>query len=163
MTVTPSRKFEKVAVGGTFDILHSGHEVLLSRAFDLGGVVLIGVVSDSLAKRLPKKHPVTLFDQRVQKLEVFLEEHGWARRALVTRLDDRFGATISDPAIEALIVTPETVPTAREINAIRREEGFAPVHIEIVQFVLADDGQPISSTRIREGNIDARGRVLRPR
>jgi pantetheine-phosphate adenylyltransferase len=163
MTATPSRKFKKVAVGGTFDVVHRGHEVLLARAFEIGGTVLIGVVGDSLAKELPKNHPIAAFSHRVQNLETFLKQRGWSRRSILTRLDDKFGATVFDPSIEALIVTPETAETAHEINKIRRGNGLAPIHIEIVQFVLADDGRPISTTRIRDGKINSQGRVLRVR
>jgi pantetheine-phosphate adenylyltransferase len=36
-----------------------------------------------------------------------------------------------------------------------------PLDIITIDMVLADDGKPISSTRIREGEIDVAGTVLR--
>ncbi|MGZ7050297.1 MAG: adenylyltransferase/cytidyltransferase family protein, partial [Methanobacterium sp.] len=39
-------KFKNVAVGGTFDHFHKGHEKLINKAFEIGHNVLIGVTSD---------------------------------------------------------------------------------------------------------------------
>ncbi|MCK5414405.1 MAG: adenylyltransferase/cytidyltransferase family protein, partial [Thermoplasmata archaeon] len=42
----------RVAVGGTFEIIHIGHRALLAKAFAVavGDEVLIGLTSDHLAK-----------------------------------------------------------------------------------------------------------------
>ena len=34
------KKYNKVAVGGTFDELHRGHEALISKAFEVGKMLL---------------------------------------------------------------------------------------------------------------------------
>ena len=41
--------FDIVATGGTFDILHKGHYMLLLKAFEVGRHVIIGVSSDNYA------------------------------------------------------------------------------------------------------------------
>ena len=42
----------RVCLGGTFDLLHAGHEALLAKAFAIGDKeVIIGITSDAMAKR----------------------------------------------------------------------------------------------------------------
>jgi len=38
---------------------------------------------------------------------------------------------------------------------------MSPLDIVVVSFVLADDGHPISSTRIRSGEINKKGNILK--
>jgi len=45
-------RYRAVAVGGTFDILHIGHEKLLAKAFELGELVFVGVTGDRLVSKL---------------------------------------------------------------------------------------------------------------
>jgi pantetheine-phosphate adenylyltransferase len=47
------------------------------------------------------------------------------------------------------------------LNEIRRAKGLKPIEIVSVKLLKADDGQPISSTRIRLGQIDSSGRLLK--
>ena len=45
------------------------------------------------------------------------------------------------------------------ISDIRKSRGLAPIQIVEIPFVLAEDGEPISSLRIRYGEIDAHGKL----
>ena len=45
------KKYGKVCLGGTFDRIHIGHEKLLKMAFEVGEEVIIGLTSDTKAKR----------------------------------------------------------------------------------------------------------------
>ncbi len=81
---------------------------------------------------------------------------------LTVRLDDPFGLTIGED-FDYLVVSPETEPTARLINTRRAEQGKQPINIELVEYVLAGDGRPISSTRVLQGEIDIHGNLLQHR
>ena len=48
-------KYELVATGGTFDIIHKGHMELLEKAFLISSNVIIGLTSDELAEKKGKK------------------------------------------------------------------------------------------------------------
>ncbi len=148
-------KFKNVAVGGTFDHFHKGHEKLLNKAFEIGQNVLIGVTSDEFGGEKGNIEPCS---RRISKLEEFLGKFNLPY--MVKRLEEPFGPTIHDTAIEAIVVSRETKPTADKINEIRIEKGMNPLKIFIIDWVVADDGKPISSTRIRHGEIDRNGKVL---
>ena len=79
---------------------------------------------------------------------------------VVVPLEDPYGTTIYDENIEAIVVSEETEPTAVEINEIRVSKGMMPLDIVVVSFVLAYDGTPISSTRIRSGEINQNGKFI---
>ncbi|MEM2057568.1 MAG: pantetheine-phosphate adenylyltransferase [Candidatus Methanomethyliaceae archaeon] len=153
-------KHRIVAVGGTFDHFHVGHECLISKAFEMGEFVIIGVTSDEFLRRTGKLHDQD-FEIRVSKLIEFLKSRGWIKRARIVTLEDPFGPTISDPSIEGIIVTKETAPRAEEANNIREKRGLKRMKVYFVDYVTAQDGLPVSSTRIRNREIDEKGNLIK--
>lgn len=155
-------KYRKVAVGGTFDRLHRGHRALLERAFCVGEEVLIGVASDRMARgKRPLADKIASFEERVAKLVDFVRERGWLSRARILVLESPEGILLEDPSVEALVVSEETLGRGLDINRKRVERGLPPYALEVVDMVLAEDGRPISSSRIRAGEIDEEGRPKR--
>ena len=76
-------------------------------------------------------------------------------------LNDPFGLTISGRGLEALVVSKETQRIADKINEKRRTAGLVPLEIVAVNMVPAENSVPISTTRIRSGEIDRNGRMLK--
>src|SRR3989475_10094984 len=101
-------RYRSVAVGGTFDILHVGHEKLLGKAFELGELVFVGVTGDRLVFKLNKDHPVKKFAVRQRALRRLLRARGWLRRARITELRDPFGPATRRKRLDALVVSEET-------------------------------------------------------
>ncbi|WP_067257380.1 phosphopantetheine adenylyltransferase [Methanobrevibacter cuticularis] len=149
------KKYKKVAVGGTFDNFHYGHRRLLEEAFNNGEEVVIGVTSNAFGG---KKGNIEPCDKRMGNLNEFLSNKH--NNFSISRLDDSYGSTIHEDDFDAIIVSEETEPTALEINQIRKDKEMSPLDIIVIRFVYADDGIPISSTRIRKGEIDAKGHLL---
>ncbi|MBS7611834.1 phosphopantetheine adenylyltransferase [Candidatus Bathyarchaeota archaeon] len=154
-------KFRLVAIGGTFDIIHKGHRELLRSAFELGDKVLIGLTTDTFIRSMSKPHRVKPYVERLESLKKLLVDMQVVSRAIITPIEDPYGPTISDPAIEAIVVSDETCNRAFEINRIREIKGLKALKVVKIPMVLAEDGKPISSTRIRLGEIDENGRLLR--
>jgi pantetheine-phosphate adenylyltransferase len=147
-------------MGGTFDVLHDGHEKLLRQAFAVGRKVVIGVTSDDFAKSLHKPHKVDPYVTRRMDLEHLLERWRMLPRARIVPLHDRYGPTVDVPDIDAIVVSRRTVKTAYEINAKRKAKGLKSLQIVPIDLLLAEDRRPISSTRIRRGKIDRHGRLV---
>lgn len=152
--MTP-KKYNKVAVGGTFDKFHEGHRLLIETAFHIGDNVLIGVTSDEFGGMKGEIEPC---DVRMSNLNSLIKNRS---NYLLARLEEHYGPTVDDDSIDAIVVSPETEPTARKINQIRRKKGMKSLDIVTISMVLAQDGKPISSTRIRRGEIDPHGKVIK--
>ena len=155
------KKFRKVAVGGTFDELHRGHKVLLMKAFEIGERVLIGLCTDEFARKLGKPHLTAPYEERLKELKTFLSVLGLLEKAEIIPLNDPFGPTLAQSCIEALIVSEETRATAVKINENRRKAGLPPLKIVTINMVPAENCTPISTTRIRRGEIDREGHLLK--
>jgi pantetheine-phosphate adenylyltransferase len=157
------KEFRKVAVGGTFDELHKGHKILLLKSFEIGERVLIGLCSDEFVKKLEKPHLTAPYEERLKELKSFLDGLGVAERAEVIPLNNPFGPTVTDTCIEALVVSEETKSVASRINEQRAKKGLNPLAIVTINMVPSEDCSPISTTRIRRGEIDREGRLTKNR
>jgi len=146
---------KKVILGGTFDILHKGHEALLKRAVKLGKVTL-GLTSDKFALKL-KKREVNPFKERKEALKNFFKEKLKADIKII-EIEDIFGPTLKED-FDFLVVSEETYKNALKINQKRKKLSKEPIKVIKVNLVLAEDGKPISSRRIRNGEIDRNGKL----
>ncbi len=155
------KKYKKVAVGGTFDELHRGHKTLLDMAFEVGDKVVIGLSSDAFVSKMGKPHKTASYDERLKELLTFLVDSDLTRRAEIVTLDDPFGRTMTGEGLEALVVSKETLKTAEKINEKRQKTGLSPLKLVIVNMVPAENNSPISTTRIRSGEIDRNGHMLK--
>ncbi len=154
-------KYRFAGVGGTFDNLHIGHLALLNVAFRLAEKVYVGCVSDELLKKLDKKGQIATFEERKKLLEDTIRKYGWSDKAEIGILDDPYGPMITRSDFDLLVVSPFTYSRAIEINELRIKKGLSPVSIETCPVVLAEDGKPISSTRVRMGEVHPDGRIKR--
>jgi pantetheine-phosphate adenylyltransferase len=148
----------KVAVGGTFQPLHDGHKLLLRTAYGLDGQVDIGLTSDLMARsaRIRNIEPYAVREKRLRdwiEKSIGVEPH-------IVMLEDPYGSALTED-YDLIVVSPETYPVAVKLNELRKESGRKPIAIVRVDYVLAEDGKPISSTRIVRGEIDAHGNLLR--
>ena len=127
-------KFDLVATGGTFDIIHKGHFELLAKSFSISSKVIIGLTSDEMFKNIRKKCKNN-YSKRHEVLESFLKN------------------------VQALVASEETSSKGKLLNSLRAEKNLSPVEIIIVPMVLAKDGSRISTTRIRNSEIDEEGNL----
>lgn len=148
----------KVALGGTFDPIHDGHGVLLGKAFEVAEEVLIGLASEAMTAR--KEGKIASFLERKRNLERYLAARGWTGYR-IEEIHQRFGPADRIADLQGIVVSPETAETADDLNEVRKKRGLTPLEILTVPYLPAEDGLPISSTRLRTGEIDGTGRLLR--
>ncbi len=154
-------KYNHVALGGTFDILHIGHLHLLKESFKVGNFVTIGITSDDFVRTRLNKKIKNSYQIRVQNLRNFIEKElkivDNDNKYQITTLNENFGPLMTSNKIDCLVVSSETEERGRTINQTRLKKGLPPVDIITVNLVLAEDGIPISSSRIRSNEIDKNG------
>ena len=145
----------KVCVAGTFNRIHKGHIALLARAFEEGGEVFVGLTSDEMARQ-GRGVVISDYASRERALREALLTLANGKDFHILMIEDRLGpAAVGD--YDAIIVSSETRATALEINEARQKEGLRPLDIIEIGMVLAEDGVPISSTRVMSGIIKSDG------
>jgi pantetheine-phosphate adenylyltransferase len=162
-------------LGGTFTPIHNGHRALLHKAFQTAshdgpgdGHVVVALTSTELAAetRSDPEHVEMLgpYADRRDALDDELARLAGAYTASyeVHRLEDTLGPAATRDDVDALVVSPEAKAQHRayQLNERRRENGLRPLEVHTPPFVTAEDGRRISSTRIRDGEIDVHGRLL---
>lgn len=151
------KKYNHVALGGTFDIIHRGHLELLKKSFEVGNFVVIGITSDEFVSKMLNKKIKNSFYTRVQNLKKIIEGEIKLDNYQITKLDDSFGPLMTSNKIDCLIVSSETEDRGKTINPVRIKLGLSPIDIISVKLILAEDGLPVSSSRIRSNEIDKDG------
>jgi pantetheine-phosphate adenylyltransferase len=153
------KKFDLVAMGGTFDVIHKGHITLLSEAFSSSTKVIIGLTSNEWASK-KGKNLLNDFDERLEKLVKTIENNFPNASFEISKLDNDFGPAVLEKKVQALIVSYETSNQGEVLNQLRKQKNLDPVEIVVVPMVLAKDGNKISTTRIKNQEIDNDGNLL---
>lgn len=151
-------KFKTVALGGTFDIIHKGHFTLLQRGFSISSKVIIGLTSDEFAIKKGKKL-LHNYSQRLESLKAMIDKNFPNSRYEISKLDNDFGPAVLKSEVEALVVSEEKTGQGEVLNKLRSQKHLSPVAVVSVPMVLAKDGKRISTTRIKNSEIDAEGNL----
>ena len=143
----------RVLIGGTFEFLHVGHRELIKKAFDIGSEVTIGITADNFKTGVSKS-----FTERKKIVDEFAQL--FKKPYHITEIYDIYGPAITDD-FEVIVVSPETLNNARKINVERKKRGMSELKIVEIPMFLADDLLPVSSHRIRSGEIDKFGKRMK--
>ena len=147
-----------VAMGGTFDAIHSGHMALLNKAFSISSKVIIGLSSDQLATK-KGKNLVNDYSKRLSLLKSVIEKNFPNSSYEISKLENDFGPAVIEGSVKALVVSEETSNKGLLLNDLRATRNLPPVKTVVVPMVLAEDGKAISTTRIKNSEIDSNGNL----
>ncbi|EFA07751.2 bifunctional coenzyme A synthase [Tribolium castaneum] len=157
--------YNHTVLGGTFDRLHTAHKLLLTEAaLRSRRKVTVGVTEESM---LPGKilwELIENLDVRIQNVENFLNDICAELDYNVVPISDPFGPSITDPTMEMIVVSEETVKGSQKINEIRLEKQLNPLDVHSVKLIdepypnLNEERKISSST----GRIRLLGTLLRP-
>ena len=150
--------FDLVAMGGTFDVIHNGHMALLKKSFSISSKVIIGLSSDQLAVKRGKSLDND-YSKRLSSLESTIEKNFPNSSYEISKLENDFGPAVVEGSVKALVVSEETSAKGLHLNELRAERNLPPVEIVVVPMILAEDGKAISSTRIKNSEIDSNGNL----
>jgi pantetheine-phosphate adenylyltransferase len=154
-----NKKYKKLALGGTFDRFHKGHESFIYNAFLISEKVLIGITSDTYLLKNKEKDFFEKFEIRKKSLISFLKKKDFFEKAEIIAINNKYGPTLRDRSIDAIFVSSKDVKIAEKINLKREKNKLKKLKIVLAAMVLAEDTQKISSKRIRNGEINRQGRV----
>lgn len=150
-------RFQHIALGGTFDHFHKGHEVLIDTALKYGNDISIGITKPKLYKEKDFNGAIEFFDERKKSVFAYLKKNKSLKRITFFPLSDIYGSTKNDGTIEAIVISKSTYPNAIKINRLRAEKKLPELKIICIKDVKGNDGELISSERIRKGEIDRNG------
>lgn len=149
----------RVCVGGTFNVFHKGHRLLLHTGLDQAGphgFLFVGIATGDLVRLKPH---LRSFDLRRHDVERYLSKIEKRPNLEIKPITDMFGPTL-EKDFDIIVVSPETRAAADIINSERKERGLGLLSVVEIPYVMADDGRPIQSSRIINGEIDKEGKSL---
>ena len=146
-----------MALGGTFDHFHKGHEAFINYAFKYGYRLVIGVTDNKFARS--KDYPASLqpYKVRAKAVHNFCEKNNIKYEIVI--LSDPYGPTIDrdNKRIDSVCVTPETLAGAEKINDIREAYGMRELAVFVAPMINNDQNKPLHAIDIRAGKINRYG------
>ncbi len=153
-------KYRQLIASGTFDLFHKGHKSFLRKSFDVASEVIVCITSNNFVKSFKNSSGIEDFEVRKKAVLQFLTSIGVMDRAKIISIDDVFGPLLTrqfNP--QAIAVTSANKKNAIKINEERKKIGLPDLKIVVIPLDKSEDGIDISSTRIRNGEINRSGRL----
>lgn len=146
-----------IGLGGTFDHFHTGHQAFLDFAAQQGGLLKIGLTADAMVKSKPWSATIQPYPARKQAVTKYCSEQGYPYQ--IVTLTDPMGPAVTDSSMYGLALTEDTLANGQRINQLRKKLNLRPLETFVCPLTLDEAGQPISSRRIRAGQINRAGQV----
>uniref|UniRef100_A0AAY4B3S3 Bifunctional coenzyme A synthase n=1 Tax=Denticeps clupeoides TaxID=299321 RepID=A0AAY4B3S3_9TELE len=151
------KTYSDVVVGGTFDRLHGAHKTLLNISCLLANRrFLIGVCDKELLKKKALKELIEPYDRRVKKLQEFLQDVKPSLQYEIVPLNDPFGPSVSDPQLQCIVVSEETMKGGEAVNRKRMENGLPQLVLHCIQLIKDAHHTEIEEEKISSSSLRSR-------
>ncbi|XP_044253000.1 bifunctional coenzyme A synthase-like [Tribolium madens] len=151
--------YNHTVVGGTFDRLHTAHKLLLTEAVLRSRFkVTVGVTEESMFPGKILWELIENLNVRIQNVENFLTDICAELEYHVVPISDPFGPSITDPTMEMIVVSEETVKGGQKINEIRLKKQMKTLDVHSVK--LIDEPYPNSHEELKISSSTCRIRLL---
>lgn len=149
-------QYRHTVVAGTFDHFHAGHRALLDLALSSGDQVTIGITDHSMHQEKLLGDRIQPYEEREATVKAYAAQQK-SDRVTCIRITDIFGNVLTDATVDSIVGTDATMRSIEVLQRERAKRGMPELTVLIVPLIAGEDGEPISSTRIRLGIINAEG------
>ena len=147
-----NKPFSHIVLGGTFDHLHDGHYLLLRTAGSVANTISIGLTSTNYLEIHPKKYNDLIFpyEKRLEELIKYLNKIDFKFNFYIFPIDHPWrNFSTTNPILDSIIVSEETVSNVKLINEIRVEKNLKKLSCVVVPGAISKQGNYLSSTKLR--------------
>lgn len=145
--------YPAVAVGGTFDHFHLGHQILLLYSvLSASKKIWIGLSGPTLLLKKKSKIMLEPWLSRMKTVKAFVNSIKPDLETIIFELKDGFGVTVEIEEIDAVLVSEETLKGGEQINVVRAEKNMKPLKLVVCPTISPkkDIESKLSSSTIRE-------------
>ena len=151
--------FDLGLIGGTFDRFHKGHISLINQSLRHCKRLEIWITSDTIANI--KDPRIKSWKERHEDILSYFKNN-YTSKIIFGKLEDSFGPATSHDSAEVIFCTKDNIKNCEDINLKRLQNSLPELKIIELELENAWDKRPISSSRIRRGEIDRNGNSYHP-
>ncbi|GAB0097011.1 bifunctional phosphopantetheine adenylyltransferase - Dephospho-CoA kinase [Sergentomyia squamirostris] len=148
-----TKMHDNVVLGGTFDRLHMGHKILLSNAvLRTKKRLVVGVTDANMIKSKKLPELILSVDQRINDVTTFLQDIDHSLMYEVVPIPDPFGPTATDPDIDLIVVSQETLRGGEKVNEVRQKNNLNILEIFCIKMLELEPDSDDKEKKISSSN-----------